>query len=122
MYGAESASGNPPSASTFFLTGQVFWQYVPAGTSRFQGQVSAQDKVRNWEMVGTIAASTLYLRGKLLPTAFYVLGPINRYSSSFSWLIVRPASGYGGPVDESWGLGGLYRRWDETVPRLTYQF
>ncbi len=123
--------------STFFLTGQVFWQYIPAGTSRFQGQVSAQDKVRNWEMVGTIAASTLYLRGKLLPTAFYVLDPINRYSSQFGWLvdyyvtprlIVRLAQsyffvpGYGGQVDESWGLGGLYRRWDETVLRLTYQF
>lgn len=36
--------------------------------------------------------------------------------------LVRLASGYGGQVDESWGLGGLYRRWDETVPRLTYQF
>ena len=56
--------------STFFLTGQVFWQYVPASTSRFQGQVSARDKVRNWEMVDTIATSMLYLRGKLLPTAF----------------------------------------------------
>lgn len=123
--------------STFFLTGQVFWQHIPAGTSRFQGQLSAQDKVRNWEMVGTIAASTLYLRGKLLPTAFYVLDPINRYSSQFGWLvdyyvtprlIVRLAQsyffvpGYGGQVDESWGLGGLYRRWDETVLRLTYQF
>ena len=123
--------------STFFLTGQVFWQYIPAGTSRFQGQLSVQDKVRNWEMVGTIAASTLYLRGKLLPTAFYVLDPINRYSSQFGWLvdyyvtprlIVRIAQsyffvpGYGGQVDESWGLGGLYRRWDETVLRLTYQF
>lgn len=123
--------------STFFLTGQIFWQYVPAGTSRFQGQLSAQDKVRNWEMVGTIAASTLYLRGKLLPTAFYVLDPINRYSSQFGWLvdyyvtprlIVRIAQsyffvpGHGGQVDESWGLGGLYRRWDETVLRLTYQF
>lgn len=123
--------------SIFFLTGQLFWQYVPAGTSRFQGQVSVQDKVRNWEMVDTIAASTLYLRGKLLPTAFYVLDPINRYSSQFGWLvdhyvtprlIVRIAQsyffvpGYGGQVDESWGLGGLYRRWDETVLRLTYQF
>ena len=82
-------------------------------------------------MVSTIATDILYLRGKLLSTAFYVLDPINRSSSSFGWLIddyvtlrliMRLASGYGGRVDESWGLGGLYRRWDETVPRLTYRF
>lgn len=82
-------------------------------------------------MVSTIATDALYLRGKLLSTAFYVLDPINRSSSSFGWLIddyvtlrliMRLASGYGGRVDESWELGGLYRRWDETVPRLTYQF
>ena len=35
--------------STFFLTSQVFWQYIPTSTSRFQGQISATDKVRNWE-------------------------------------------------------------------------
>lgn len=123
--------------STFFLTSQLFWQYIPTSTSRFQGQLSATDKVRNWEAVGTIAASTLYMRGKLLPVAFYVIDPMNHYSSQFGWvvdyyitprLIVRLAQsyffvpGYGGQVDESWGLGGLYRRWDETVLRLTYQF
>ena len=123
--------------STFFLTSQLFWQYIPTSTSRFQGQLSATDKVRNWEAVGTIAASTLYMRGRLLPIAFYVLDPMNHYSSQFGWvvdyyitprLIVRLAQsyffvpGYGGQVDESWGLGGLYRRWDETVLRLTYQF
>ena len=30
--------------------------------------------------------------------------------------------GFGGEVDESWGLGGLNRRRDETIIRLTYQF
>ena len=123
--------------STFFLTSQLFWQYIPTNTSRFQGQLSATDKVRNWEAVGTIAASTLYLRGKLIPVAFYVVDPMNHYSSQFGWvldyyitprLIARIAQsyffvpGFGGQVDESWGLGGLYRRWDETVLRLTYQF
>ena len=123
--------------STFFLTSQVFWQYIPTSTRRFQGQLSATDKVRNWEAVGTIAASTIYLRGKLLPVAFLVVDPINHYSAQFGWvldyyltprLIIRIAQsyffvpGFGGQVDESWGLGGLYRRWDETVLRLTYQF
>ena len=43
-------------------------------------------------------------------------------------LIVRLAQnyffvpGFGGQVDESWGLGGLYRKRDETVVRMTYQF
>ena len=123
--------------STFFLTSQVFWQYIPTSTSRFQGQISATDKVRNWEAVGTIAASTTYMRGKLLPVAFFVIDPINRYSSQFGWvvdyyitprLIFRLAQnyffvpGFGGRVDESWGLGGLYRKRDETVVRMTYQF
>ena len=123
--------------STFFLTTQIFWQYIPTSTSRFQGQLSATDKVRNWEAVGTIAASTIYMRGKLLPLVFFVIDPINHYSSQVGWvadyyvtprLIVRLAQnyffvpGYGGRVDESWGLGGLYRRRDETVLRVTYQF
>ena len=123
--------------TTFFLTTQLFWQYIPAGTARFQGQVSPTDKVRNWEMVGTVAASTVYLKGTLLPIAFLVVDPINHYSAQFGWivdyyltprLILRLAQsyffvpGFGGQVDETWGLGGLYRRRDETVMRITYQF
>ncbi|HXG22786.1 MAG TPA: DUF1302 family protein [Methylomirabilota bacterium] len=123
--------------TTFFLTAQLFWQYIPAGTSRFQGQLAPTDKVRNWEVVGTLAASTVYLKGTLLPLAFIVLDPINHYSAQFSWLvdyyvtprlIVRLAQsyffvpGFGGRVDETWGLGGLFRRRDETLMRVTYQF
>ena len=123
--------------TTFFLTTQLFWQYIPEGTSRFQGQISPTDKVRNWEVVGTFAASTVYWRGTLLPLAFLVVDPINHYSSQFGWLvdyyvtpylIVRFAQsyfftpGFGGQVDETWGLGGLYRRRDESLLRVTYQF
>jgi len=123
--------------TTFFVTSQLFWQYIPAGTSRFQGQISSADKVRNWEAVGTLAASTVYMRGTLLPLAFVVIDPINRFSSQLTWVvdyyvtpsvIVRLAQsyffvpGYGGEVDETWGLGGLYRRRDESVLRVTYQF
>ncbi|HJY83199.1 MAG TPA: DUF1302 family protein [Candidatus Binatia bacterium] len=123
--------------TTFFLTTQLFWQYLPARTSRFQGQISPTDKVRNWEMVGTVAASTVYFKGTLLPLAFLVVDPMNHYSAQFGWiadyyltprLILRLAQsyffvpGFGGQVDEPWGLGGLYRRRDETVVRLTYQF
>jgi hypothetical protein len=123
--------------TTFFLTTQLFWQYIPEGTSRFQGQISPTDKVRNWEVVGTLAASTVYWKGTLLPLAFIVVDPINHYSSQFSWLvdyyvtprlIVRLAQsyfftpGFGGRVDETWGLGGLFRRRDESLVRVTYQF
>jgi len=123
--------------TTFFLTTQLFWQYIPEGTSRFQGQLSPTDKVRNWEVVGTAAASTVYLKGTLLPLAFLVIDPINHYSAQFGWtvdyyltprLILRLAQsyffvpGFGGQVDETWGLGGLFRRRDETVVRATYQF
>jgi Protein of unknown function (DUF1302) len=123
--------------TTFFVTSQVFWQYIPEGTSRFQGQISPQDKVRNWEVVGTLAASTVYRKGTVLPLAFLVVDPINHYSSQFGWLVdyyVTPSvvlrlaqsyffsPGFGGQIDEGWGLGGLYRRRDETVVKLTYQF
>lgn len=123
--------------TTFFLTTQFFWQYIPVNTKRFQGQLAPTDKVRNWEMVGTVAASTVYLKGTLLPLAFLVMDPMNHYSAQFSWivdyyltprLILRLAQtyffvpGFGGEVDETWGLGGLYRRRDETVVRVTYQF
>jgi len=123
--------------TTFFVTSQLFWQYIPEGASRFQGQISSTDKVRNWEVVGTLAASSVYMRGTLLPLAFVVIDPVNRFSSQFTWIvdyyvtpsvIVRLAQsyffvpGYGGKVDETWGLGGLYGRRDETVLRLTYQF
>jgi len=123
--------------TTFFVTSQVFWQYIPVNTSRFQGQLSLKDKVRNWEMVGTLAASTIYRKGTLLPLAFLVVDPINHYSSQFGWLVdyyITPSvilrlaqsyffsPGFGGQIDETWGLGGLYRRRDETVVRLTYQF
>jgi len=123
--------------TTFFLTTQLFWQYLPVNTKRFQGQIAPTDKVRNWEMVGTVAASTVYLKGTLLPLAFLVVDPINHYSAQFGWivdyyltprLILRLAQsyffvpGFGGQVDEPWGLGGLYRRRDETVLRVTYQF
>jgi hypothetical protein len=93
--------------------------------SRFQGQISSTDKVRNWEVVGTLAASSVYLRGTLLPLAFIVIDPINHFSSQFTWIvdyyvtpsvIVRFAQsyffvpGYGGKVDETWGWGTLPAR------------
>jgi hypothetical protein len=123
--------------TTFFLTTQLFWQYIPEGVSRFQGQISPTDKVRTWEVVGTFAASTIYLKGTLLPLAFIVVDPINHYSAQFSWivdyyvtprLVVRLAQtyfftpGFGGRIDETWGLGGLFRRRDESLVRATYQF
>ena len=123
--------------TTFFITTQLFWQYIPEGTSRFQGQLAPTDKVRNWEVVGTVATSTVYLKGTLLPLAFFVIDPINHYSAQLGWavdyyltprLILRLAQsyffvpGFGDQVDETWGLGGLFRRRDETVMRVTYQF
>ena len=74
--------------TTFFVTSQVFWQYIPEGTSRFQGQISPTDKVRNWEVVGTLAASTVYWKGTLLPLAFLVVDPsITTVASSDGWPI-----------------------------------
>jgi len=67
--------------TTFFLTAQLFWQYLPVHTKRFQGQVAPTDKVRNWEMVGTVAASTVYRKGTLLPLAFLAMDPMNHYSA-----------------------------------------
>jgi len=93
--------------------------------------------MRNWEAVGTIAASTVYLKGTLLPLVFLAIDPINHYSALFGWtvdyyltpcLILRLAQnyffvlGFGGQVNQAWGLGGLSRHRDETVIRVTYQF
>lgn len=85
----------------------------------------------------TFAASSVYWKGTLLPLTFLVVDPVNHYSSQFGWLvdyyvtprlIVRLAQsyfftpGFGGRIDETWGLGGLFRRRDESLVRVTYQF
>lgn len=123
--------------STVFLTAQFFWHYMVSDPSRFLGGLGASDKVRRWEALVTLAASTLLAGGTDQPFVFLGLDPVNHYSMTVGWrndyfvtnnLIVSVfqnyflTPGFGGRIDEHWGLGGLLKKRDESGMRVTVQF
>ncbi len=152
--------------STFFLTGQLFWHHLidnPAcrdaigpgfgrgGRSCLTGgldlpsvakpkSISFRDKIRDWESVITLATFTFYRGGSVMPTAGYVLDPVNRWNALAFWaldylltpnLAVNVAQRYflnptgdgpTRPIFSPWGLGGINRTRSETSFRLTYMF
>jgi hypothetical protein len=124
--------------STVFLTGQFFWTYVYDNPLNFVGSLGPQDKVRRWESLATFAASTFMgPGGTFQPLAGIAVDYINHYSSEAFWrfdyfitntTVLRIfqnyffVAGYGGEVDEHWGIGGLEKKRDETGIKLTQQF
>lgn len=100
------------------------------------GQGAFIDKVRDWEILTTLAATTFYSGGKIVPFLIYVLDPVNSYNMEVIWffdyfvtnnVIVNLGQRYfintvSHPVFESWGVGGINRGRSETSIRLTYQF
>ena len=142
--------------STFLILGQFFWHYLidnpdlsPAQNSGFRGQFSSSgfglppfsprpvyDHVRDWELLTTLAATTFYQGGKIVPLFVYVLDPVNKFNMEINWgvdyfltnnLIVNLSQKYfinttSAPVYESWGVAGINRGRSETGLRLTYQF
>ncbi|MFI5396521.1 MAG: DUF1302 family protein [Candidatus Binatia bacterium] len=94
------------------------------------------DKVRDWEALVTLAATTFYRGGKIVPLVVYVLDPVNKFNMEVNWavdyfltnnLILNVSQRYfinttEQPVFESWGVGGINRGRSETGIRLTYQF
>ncbi len=94
------------------------------------------DKVRDWEALVTLAATTFYSGGKLVPLLVYVLDPVNKYNQEVLWtldyyysndIIFQFSQKYfinttDRPVFEGWGVGGINRGRSETGVRLTYQF
>lgn len=94
------------------------------------------DRVRDWEALVTLAATTFYSGGKIVPFVIYVLDPVNSYNMEAIWMldyyvtnnvIVNLSQRYfintvSHPVFESWGVAGINRGRSETGIRLTYQF
>lgn len=94
------------------------------------------DKVRDWELLTTLAATTFYRGGKIVPFVIYVLDPVNSYNMEVIWfvdyfitnnVILNLSQRYfintvNHPVFESWGVAGINRGRSETGIRLTYQF
>lgn len=150
--------------STFLILGQFFWHYLldnpdvecriagegppcPSGQkSGFRGQfsdgrglnagASVIDKVRDWEVLTTLAATTFYSGGKLVPLFVYILDPMNKFNMEVLWqadyfvtnnLILNISQRYfinttREPVYEAWGVAGINRGRSETGVRITYQF
>jgi len=151
-----------PNATILFL-GQFFWHYIldnerPVGDQiGFVGNLSptmplisrsggpcpadfvnckAVDRVRDWEMLMTLAATSFYMSGTLVPQLTYVLDPVNAFNMEVAWsfdyyvtpdFIVNMAQKYfinttEEPVYETWGVAGVNRGRSETQLRFTYQF
>lgn len=105
-------------------------------TTGTPGQLAYIDKVRDWELLATLAATTFYRGGKIVPFVVYVLDPVNSYNQEVIGLLdyfitnnvifslsqrffINTTSR---PVFESWGVAGLNRGRTETGVKLTIQF
>jgi hypothetical protein len=100
------------------------------------GQGAFLDRVRDWEALATLAATTFYKGGKIVPLVVYVIDPVNQYNMEVigsvdyfvtNNIIVNLSQRYfinttSQPVFESWGVAGINRGRSETGIRLTYQF
>jgi uncharacterized protein DUF1302 len=152
--------------ATWLILGQFFWHYLvnnersvgdqvgfvgtagpataplvnkntglPCTGPNFSG-CKAVDQVRDWEMLATLAATSFYLSGTLVPQISYALDPVNSFNMLVAWsfdyyvtndFIFNMAQRYyinttEKPVYETWGLAGVNRGRSETQVRLTYQF
>ncbi len=107
-----------------------------SGSEQLTGGDPVIDKVRDWELLATLAATTFYRGGKLVPFLVYIIDPVNSYNMEAIWMfdyyitnnvILNLRQTYfintvSHPVYESWGVGGVNRGRSETGLRLTYQF
>jgi Protein of unknown function (DUF1302) len=108
---------------------------APCTGPNFAG-CKALDQVRDWELLMTLAATSFYMSGTLVPQITYALDPVNSFNMLVAWsvdyfltpdVIVNLAQRYyinttEAPVMETWGLGGVNRGRSETQLRLTWQF
>ncbi len=100
--------------------------------------VSFRDKIRDWEALFTLAAFSFYRGGSVVPVLGMAVDPVNQWNMEAFWAVdyvvrddfvvnlaqryfITPR-GYGTPIFETWGVGGLNRGRTETSLRLTYQF
>lgn len=155
-------------SSTFMFSGQFFWHYlidnpgcaaqavaqIPAQQRRFAGSclvggldlpsrerppnVAFRDKVRDWEVLSSLAVTGFFRGGSIVPTLGLVVDPVNQFSMEPFWGVdwfvrndvvlnlgqkyfVTPR-GRSTPIFESWGLAGMNAGRSETSLRLTWQF
>jgi len=94
------------------------------------------DRVLQWEMLGTLAATSFYLGGTLVPFVAVAIDPMNRnflaqlkvdYFITNDLILQLRENFYNnlgsGTVSiDPWGAGGLNARRDETGVKITYQF
>jgi hypothetical protein len=111
-------------------------EFSSSGLSGTSGGQAFIDRVRDWEVLTTLAMTTFYRGGKIVPLVVYVLDPVNSYNMEFIGMVdyfltnnlilnlstrvfvnTTPA-----PVFESWGVAGVNRGRSEIGLRLTYQF
>jgi hypothetical protein len=121
-------------------TGIGTWDSGPSAglTERLQdGTYSGnQDKVRRWESLMTLAMTSFYRGGTVVPFLTIAWDPGNEnfhagldlqyfYTNDIVFMIQEKyfTDLHGGPPSlDPWGVGGLCARRDETILRMTYQF
>jgi len=94
-----------------------------------------QDQLARWETLVTLAMTSFYRGGTLVPFLSFALDPTNAnfnanldlqyfYTNDIVFTIQQKyfSAFGGGPSLEPWGVGGLNVRRDETILKLTYQF
>jgi hypothetical protein len=155
-------------SSTFLLTGQLFWHYLvdnpscspqavaslPAPRRRNAGScltggldlpsrerppnVAFRDKIRDWEVLWSLATTGFFRGGSVVPTLGVVVDPVNQFSTEAFWSVdwfvrndvvlnlaqryfVTPR-GHSTPIFETWGLAGMNAGRSETSMRVTFQF
>ncbi len=137
--------------TTFFISGQFFWNYMVQKHKSVIGgldlptktrppnqdpPVAYRDDIHRWEMLVTLAIIGFYRGGSVVPSMIYLLDPVNSYSQEFVWGVdyfVTPNFAVNlaqrffiNPKRElnfePWGLGGLNGGRSETGLRFTYQF
>jgi hypothetical protein len=132
---------NPAEAPPCAGSGQVKGfrgQFSTSGISStgIPGRGAVIDKVRDWESLVTLAATTFYSGGKIVPFLVYIIDPVNNYNQEVYWyvdyyftnnIIMNIGQRYfintvDHPVYESWGVAGINRGRSETTLRFTYQF
>jgi hypothetical protein len=105
-------------------------------TTGSPGQLAYIDKVRDWELLMTLTATTFYKGGKIVPFLVYILDPVNSYNQEVMFLLDYFITNHAilslsqrffvnttdRPVFEAWGVGGLNRGRTETGVKLTFQF
>ena len=105
-------------------------------TTGIPGQGAVIDRVRDWEALATLAATTFYSGGKIVPFLIYVIDPVNSYNMEViamvdyyitNDIIFNLTQRYfintvSHPVYETWGVAGTNRGRSEWGIRLTYQF